>query len=524
MIDSINLAKSKKSYKQTGVEPFFIDNKSENIKPLQHKIIGDSGASGNYFNITDIKLLKGVYKHNDDNKITVTLPNGNKITSTHIGYLNIKNLSKIARKVHLFPNLKGSLLSFGQICDDNCQVVLDNISAKVLKNNAIILTGTRSSSNGLWYMNLNDNNISPSIKINDQNINTVISKNSDTILPSSTNMSETVSSRSVNFTSSKHFIPKIISKSIKNMYAYFHAAMGCPPLTSFINALKRKYIIFPNIIHKNVNKYLSDIPETSKGHMKRINSNIDSTKIISQNPQYDFDDNNPIIVLNKSKKSNVIVSEQQRKGRLYIDASGPFQYDDNTSESDLIFYHEDSNFCLVLPLPDTSNVSYKSTIQEALDYFSVRKMSINICRLDNQCSKLIGNLITVTNQKDIELVPPYNHRANQAERALGSWKWHKTSIMAKFPPNCPIIVLKHIYFQSVLTFNLLRPSAISKNISAWQQVNGAYDYFHNPIAPLGTQVEVYKSKEERTSTWDFHSYQGFYVGPAPLLPYLFPAN
>jgi hypothetical protein len=76
--------------------------------------------------------------------------------------LKIKELSKAARLVHLFPDLKGSLLSFGPLCDDGCIIVLDKSTVKITKNGKLILAGTRSGSNQLWYMDLDSDTSSPS--------------------------------------------------------------------------------------------------------------------------------------------------------------------------------------------------------------------------------------------------------------------------------------------------------------------------------------------------------------------------
>ena len=130
-------------------------NSTKRSKQPISKIIGDSGASGTYFNIKDINHLTNVSKHlSTSDSIKVSLPDGRSILSSHIGFLKIDQLSLNARKVFLFPDIKGSLLSFGPLCDDNCKVILDKDSAKVLKHGRVILTGNRSATTGLWYMNL----------------------------------------------------------------------------------------------------------------------------------------------------------------------------------------------------------------------------------------------------------------------------------------------------------------------------------------------------------------------------------
>ena len=65
-----------------------------------------------------------------------------------------------------------------------------------------------------------------------------------------------------------------------------------------------------------------------------------------------------------------------------------------------------------------------------------------------------------------------------------------------------------------MTLNMMRESAISDKLSAYQQLHGNYNYSDHPIAPLGMKVEVYRSKQSRDTTWSNHTFTGFYVGPA----------
>ena len=59
----------------------------------------------------------------DNYGTSVTLPDKSTITSIKKGKLPINGLSNNARKTKVFDNLNQSLLSLGQLCDDNCKVV-----------------------------------------------------------------------------------------------------------------------------------------------------------------------------------------------------------------------------------------------------------------------------------------------------------------------------------------------------------------------------------------------------------------
>ena len=112
----------------------------------------NSGASKHFIRQKDAHIVK--------NKVacdgpTVILPDMSKLKSTISGTLDIKQLSPKANKAHILPNLRSaSLLSMGQLCDDNCVVTLDKQNMFVTKNNEIVLRGKRNKFDGLWDVQL----------------------------------------------------------------------------------------------------------------------------------------------------------------------------------------------------------------------------------------------------------------------------------------------------------------------------------------------------------------------------------
>ena len=51
----------------------------------------------------------------------------------------------------ILPDLKSvSLISIGQSCNDNCNVLLSKKNTYAIKQNEIILEGTRNHFDGLW--------------------------------------------------------------------------------------------------------------------------------------------------------------------------------------------------------------------------------------------------------------------------------------------------------------------------------------------------------------------------------------
>ena len=122
----------------------------ENPPPQTIITKADSGASQHFFKHDDsdalnncMPTMSGPY---------VRLPNDDIIQATHFGSLQLHPaLSKKASTAHVFDGItNSSLLSLGQLCDDNCIAVLDKNKMQVYKQNTIILSGTRNSNDGLW--------------------------------------------------------------------------------------------------------------------------------------------------------------------------------------------------------------------------------------------------------------------------------------------------------------------------------------------------------------------------------------
>ena len=97
------------------------------------------------------------------------------------------------------------------------------------------------------------------------------------------------------------------------------------------------------------------------------------------------------------------------------------------------------------------------------------------------------------------MVPPDTHRRNIAERAIQTLKNHFIAILSGVNPRCPISLWSKLIPQIVLTLNLLRPSNVCPNVSAYTFMNG------------GCAVQLYV-KPDRRKTWGEHSNDGWYLG------------
>ena len=123
---------------------------SYSVAPLQPNnediMKADSGASRTYLREKHIKYLKYVKLLTNGPK--ATLPNNTIIQASVQGRLPLHNyLSPISL---VYPDLNNeSLLSIGQLCDDDCIAIFDKKYLSIIKNKKIILRGNHNLRDGL---------------------------------------------------------------------------------------------------------------------------------------------------------------------------------------------------------------------------------------------------------------------------------------------------------------------------------------------------------------------------------------
>ena len=123
----------------------------------------DSACSGHYMALSDAQALHNVQRTSVHNSITVHVPNGSSMSSTHTAELCIPGIPLAARQCHLFAEMTtgASLVSIPLLCDHGCTATFrhDDVSITT-PDGATILTGKRmaraptSSASPLWRLAL----------------------------------------------------------------------------------------------------------------------------------------------------------------------------------------------------------------------------------------------------------------------------------------------------------------------------------------------------------------------------------
>jgi hypothetical protein len=74
-----------------------------------------------------------------------------------------------------------------------------------------------------------------------------------------------------------------------------------------------------------------------------------------------------------------------------------------------------------------------------------------------------------------QLVPPYCHRRNAAERAIRTFKEYFVAGMASVDPDLPMHLWDCLLSQAKITLNLLRTSRLHPQLSAAAHFHGQID-------------------------------------------------
>ena len=528
---------------------------------------GDTGATSHYWKQTDRHILKNIKKVNGP---SVQLPNNTVISATEQGDLPLpREFSDNARKATILPDLKSAnLISLGQLCDDNCTILLNKQQMIAVKNNKIILEGVRNRHDGLWDIPVPKHNITTQCCIQ-PNIHAVLhqkskhevkhdnkpppTKSISTLLPPHLqNLGELASTIDLEnaithqLIHDNKFPPKPKANIIlrkkethMNLVRYLHAACFSPVPSTFKKAIKNGFLkSWPGLTTSLVDKHLPPSEATAKGHLRQERQHLQSTKRTphDKHPIDDLCHKTKHLSLNnlsnacftaemddffpKSDSPNVktnavayAIINHEDMSAAYTDLTGRFpQRSSRGNEYILVGYHYDANSILAAAIKDRTASTLTAAWQTLHKQFSTSGNAPQIYVLDNEKSRELTDTFN-SNNVTYQLSPPHNHRSNMAERAIQTYKHHLKAGLATCDPTFPLSEWDRLIEQSVLTLNLLRASRTNPKLSAYSYIFGDFDFRSTPLAPPGIRVVAHLKPQQRGS-WELNGANGFYVGPA----------
>ena len=371
----------------------------------------DTGSTAHFFAI-EAPLLN---KQETQQPIHVELPDHSMITSTHTGELNLPQLPKAARQVHMFPSLGNtSLISVGQLCDCGCFAHLGAQEATITYKDKVLLRGERNhKTKGLWTLQLN-----------------TIHQSHAAINHSAT-------------------APELV--------AFAHASLFSPAISTLQTALDKGYLPpIPGLTSKLLRKYPPTSSATIKGHLDTTRKNSKSTK---QTTTYSQEE----IILDyfpqqttKGKRTNLCYATTMNiRRQVSSDLTGRFPVPSSSGNHYLlVVYDYDSNAILMQPTPNRKAESLVATYEKIHKRLTRGGCTPILQRLDNEASQAFKDFL-MDNHIDYQLVPPADHRRNSAEQAIRTGKNHLIAGWASTDPNFPMHLWDKTVAQAELTLNLL---------------------------------------------------------------------
>jgi hypothetical protein len=212
------------------------------------------------------------------NPLTIKLPDGNTVRSTHMCDVDIPGLPHVLEG-HIVPALNvASLIGIRILCKVGCKVIFTNTTCYVKYNGKIILRGTKDPSTDLWVLPLTPKAIKENqMKLwTSQGIDETIGINTQ----SRAGPGMTRAPQSPKIATSNAAVA-MFTHSVRtraNTVEFGHQAMCNPKISSLLKALRKGFLKgCPDLSEELVTKYLNPSPATAKGHMKRPRKGIRST-------------------------------------------------------------------------------------------------------------------------------------------------------------------------------------------------------------------------------------------------------
>ena len=444
--------------------------------PLYQHAIADTGCTG-HFLVVDSPCTN---QQHSANGIHVTLPNRQTIQATHTCELDQPQLPGGARTAHKFPHLAHPLVSIGQLCDHGCSATFTAAEVRVTLHDQLVLHGHRDPSTNLWTIPLQH---TP---------------------PTSHSLHRPSPTASAN--SAYH------TTNLTDHVSFLHAACGYPVPSTWTQAIDRgHFATWPGLTSDIVRKHLPKSVATVKGHLHQHRQNIRSTHPVSLPTA---SDRMPVSDTPNKSTHLVFSAITDAHHEIATDLTGQLPITSGLGHKYiLVCYVYDCNAILTAPMKNKSETEHLRAFNLLHTYLVDRGFTPNHQRLDNEAS---ANFKSNLRQKgiDFQLVPPHNHRRNAAERAIQTFKNHFVSILCGTDKLFPLHLWCRLLPQATATLNLLRSSRLNPRLSAEEHLNGTFDFYRTPLAPLGTKVVLHEAPQQR-QTWAPHGVDGWYVGYAP---------
>ncbi|KAL7475096.1 LOW QUALITY PROTEIN: hypothetical protein ACHAW6_006934 [Cyclotella cf. meneghiniana] len=416
----------------------------------------DSGATSHYTRPSDGLPIIGASRKR------VMVANGATIQATAQAELPFP-LTKQARVAEVLPDLKfNSLVSVGKLADsgyttifspyDKGVSVYPSEGVDIIEHGRALIKGWRDDSSGLWRVGA---------EVDDhQNF------------MSDAPCEEFAEVMVKDFAGSVYDLP-----STEAVIQYHHASLGFPTKSTLLKAVWHGSLVtFPGLNVLAINRYFPDSDETQKGHMRQHRQNVRSTKVKHVQVEDDDTDNENVEEISRplQRQRDVYVKVYDAtKCAMYTDQTGRFPVTSSQGHKYLMVAVElDGNYIDAEPMKARTTQELVKAYQAIWKRWEITGViAPNWHVMDNEAPAEFKAAIKKNGCK-VELTPVDMHRRNIAERAIQTFKSHLIAVIAGLDEKFPIHEWHRIIPQTLLTLNLLRPSNVSPNVSAYAHHHG----------------------------------------------------
>jgi hypothetical protein len=140
----------------------------------------------------------------------------------------------------------------------------------------------------------------------------------------------------------------------------------------------------------------------------------------------------------------------------------------------MVAVHLNPNYIFAEPIKNRMEGEMVRVYQKIINRMKAAGLELKKQVLDNKCSAAMKACIKEINM-DYKLVPPGQHRQNQAEQAIQTFKAHFISILAGVDNKFPLLLWCHLLEPTELTLNLLPQSRVAPKILAFAHIHGTHD-------------------------------------------------
>jgi hypothetical protein len=178
----------------------------------------------------------------------------------------------------------------------------------------------------------------------------------------------------------------------------------------------------------------------------------------------------------------------------------------------MVVYSFDCNYIKPVAMTSKSASEWLKAFGQIFQELTSRGFKPKLQTMDNEASAALQGYFT-ENDMTYQLVPPYCHRRNAAERAIRTFKEHFVAGLAAVDPDFSMHIWDCILPRAEITLNLLLTSRLHPQLSAAAHFHGQIDYNKTAFAPPGCKIIAHEKPSQRR-TWAPRGQPGYSLVPA----------